>query len=156
MPTKYLTYTFIAVAIFIGWECELFACKCPISTTVQEHFSRADQVFIGRVVETGLLKDSEKYSATFEVIKSWKGIEEPTVRIKTEVCGPCCGVFFNTGMVYIVFSNSGETGQCSGTRLAAQVKDEISQLGKPKWVNSNPPPSKWYDGSGSSVQEPAK
>jgi hypothetical protein len=120
------------------------ACKCPKSTP-QKDIEWADAIYVGRVTSTRLHDDLTSYSANFEVMRVWKGPQNPLASVKTGTCVPC-GLDFHTGMIYLVLSKDGGAGLCSGTRLAGQAEEMIEVLGEPKWTNDKARPLILYDG----------
>ena len=133
----------VSMIALLAGQSDLFGCSCSAST-LKEDFDHASQVFLGRVIQTWISYKVEKLNVTaeenivtLEVLKSWKGIRTSRIQLKTNACVPCCGIAFEAGMVYLVFSGKSETSQCSGTRRASQSEETLSPLGKPIWINSD-------------------
>lgn len=74
-------------AFYFGTNDTFAQCRCEPRLAMQEHFQKADVVFIGKVVEAEKIdpKDNENFDTIivkFEVIQTWKQDLEKLVTVK--------------------------------------------------------------------------
>ena len=108
---------FVLILISIG---EVYACSC-LNTRIKEGFKRSDLIFTGKVVDEKWETTTEKISGTdkteeykrvtytFQIIEFIKGkgfVNE--VKITTSGMGESCGMTFNIGSEYLIYSYKAE------------------------------------------------
>lgn len=130
-----------------------FACSCidpgrdlPPAAAVQRAVEEADAVFVGIVEEVsgsyplptsrGTYHGSER-RFQFRVLRSWKGMAEPTTIIRTGSGDGDCGVDFVLGDVYVVYTwrrradGALWTDICTRTGVLTAASDDSATLGRP-------------------------
>ena len=85
-----------------------------------EEVSYADQIFIGKVIKK---TTSDMAYYLFSISQTFKGSKPDTITIKTGFGGPDCGMEFETGKEYLVFSHSKQTSRCRRNALASNNRD---------------------------------
>ena len=112
------------------------ACSCgPI--TVAEAFTRADAVFVGKVI--GVEEYSEGARISFLLVESWKGPQRSHLTVLTPSTAGQCGFPVLVGSTYLVYARydsrlgSYVTGLCSRNRFYLCAREEIDGLGSPRW-----------------------
>jgi hypothetical protein len=110
-------------------------CTCLCCYSVEDKVAHSNLVFLGRVIATKLDESMATYVATFEVLQMWKGKQSSPIDIKTGIHNSMCGVIFNTGWMYLVFSDGAATDFCLGSYDANLASDDLKKLGKPIWIN---------------------
>ena len=107
----------------------VYACSCA-GGSANEKLERSTEVFEGKVIKIGDIKPEfggdREY--TFEVHKSWKGIQSNKISIYSYDSGSC-GFRFDKNKTYLVFTFNKETNFCSGNLPKSQAEEEIKQLG---------------------------
>jgi SdrD B-like domain len=119
------------------------ACQCNRQAPPCEEFPRASAVFIGRVIDSAEQKteiDSNGSKRTydvgiirFEVEEVFKGIESPTVEIRSGTSGADCGYWFTRGERYLVYAYGDHTGNletnvCTRTRPIKDAAEDLQYL----------------------------
>ncbi|SFU70826.1 hypothetical protein SAMN04487941_2116 [Pontibacter akesuensis] len=118
-----------------------FACDCELpSSDIEEHWKRADQIFIGEVIES---TSDKLYTAsglnftyqTIRVAESLKGHFHPKFRLRTfEIPSPgSCELYFEVGKKYLIYANESypilSAHLCSRTSSLEEVEEsEIEAL----------------------------
>ena len=87
-----------------------------------EEVAYADQVFIGTVIKK---TDSDMVYFLFSVSQIFKGNKADTLTIKTGFGGGDCGVKFEIGKEYLVYSHSSQTSICRRNAFANNNRDII-------------------------------
>ena len=116
---------FIIILATIG-SLTSYACKCYHARFTEE-VSQVDQIFIGTVLKK---TSTDKAYYLFSISQIFKGDKADTLTIKTNFGGPDCGMEFEIGKTYIVYSNNKQTSRCRRNSLANQKSD----LGKLKFL----------------------
>jgi hypothetical protein len=96
-----------------------YACRCNF-LTFSEEVVLADQIFIGTVLKK---TTADKAYYLFSVSKTFKGGGGDTLTIKTGFGGPDCGMEFEVGKTYLVYSHNKETTRCRRNALANNNPD---------------------------------
>lgn len=143
------------VLFLIIIQCYLcLACTCIGKKSVNEEFSKADVVFVGKILSRNnfLVEDSslpigyKMYKVRYKVLNVtlFKGnVKQDTIQIITGLGGGDCGVEFKIGCDYIIYSffenkyfPQGKTVNkylytdiCKRTRLSTDI-EEIKVLNK--------------------------
>lgn len=99
-----------------------YACDCALSSLKTE-IERSAEIFQGKVLKKE--KVNHNYIYQFEVKNVWKGTTEVKKSIKTGLGGGDCGVNFEVGKSYIVFSNNGKTNRCKRTAEISETNDNL-------------------------------
>lgn len=80
-----------------------FACTCARQES-EVHYERSDVVFLGRVIGLGTQPHDVAQHVTFNVSKSWKGVDTKIVTIRTgDGIGGCQFYRFEQGIEYLVY-----------------------------------------------------
>ena len=124
--TEAMKRTFLILLMTIIGALTSYACKCFNATFLQE-VSRSDQIFIGTVLKK---TSADKVYYLFSISQIFKGDKTDTLTIRTGFGGPDCGMNFEIGKTYIVYSSYKETNRCRRNALA----DKNSDLGKLKYL----------------------
>jgi hypothetical protein len=93
-----------------------FACSCAYERSIKEELKTSEEVFAGKVL--GIKEERElsiEFSPTtflpshksvlFEVTKSFKGVTQSQILIKTMLHEAACGYDFQVGKEYLVYAN---------------------------------------------------
>ena len=104
---------------------DVAACPCQFPISPCEAFGKSSAVFIGRPV-----KDSEPREAVFEVIKSFGGMADKTVRLER---GYGCQITYLKGEQYLIYARRGEdkklyVDECSRSALLSEAEDDLAFL----------------------------
>jgi hypothetical protein len=102
------------------WTFASHACECR-NLTLSEEVAKADQIFIGAVLK----KETSEYRAyyLFSISKIFKGHKSDTLTIETGLGGPDCGMIFEVGKTYLVYSAYKHTSRCRKNALARNNAD---------------------------------
>ena len=92
-----------------------YACECR-TMEFSEEVKYADQIFIGKVINKNIIGVNAYY--LFSVSKTFKGNMVDTLSITTGVGGPDCGMLFQVGETYLVYSHDKQTTRCRRNALA--------------------------------------
>lgn len=110
------------------------ACSCITRTTLDEQFSHARYVFVGRVLsrEEIASRDEPKgrpgVVAKFQLLEVLKAKHPPTPKVVTGVGSGDCGVPIFLGMSYVFFVGpQGEIDICSGTRPYVRGNEDLER-----------------------------
>lgn len=140
-----------------------FACSCvhlpPGANTAQQPAESADdrkealfegkaenvrlkwkivEAHFGDVVPADIEQDPPEMEVSFEVLRSYRGVQDKHVNLTTGVGGGDCGFNFEVNEKYLVFAykdDSGElsTGICSSTALLEESQANLAYLrGEPE------------------------
>lgn len=92
-----------------------YACECR-NTKLSEEVEYADQIFIGKVLNKNIVGVNAYY--LFSISKILKGNKNYTLSIRTGLGGPDCGMEFEVGKTYLVYSRNNQTTRCRRNVLA--------------------------------------
>ena len=114
-----------------------YACKCAQPGTPSQELESSTAVFAGRVVSVntftradGTSTGLDPVTVEFEVSTIWKGPDYGTYYLTTPRGGESCGLGFNEGDEFLVYSSDGETAnRCSRTRLISEAAADLEELG---------------------------
>jgi len=113
------------------------ACSC-VSQTVEEAVSSSDAIFEGRVLEVGTSANEDSESALINmvrmrVVRSWKGVTEEQLILRTANNEAGCGYPFRVNQSYLVYANSSRAGLraglCSRTKPIDNAEHDLDVLG---------------------------
>jgi hypothetical protein len=104
------------------WTLASHACDCR-NLTFSEEVAQADQIFIGRALK----KETSDYRAyyLFYISKIFKGHKNDTLTIETGLGGPDCGMIFEVGKTYLVYSAYKQTSRCRRNALENNNADIV-------------------------------
>lgn len=94
-----------------------YACSCPVPP-LSEKVAHADQIFVGTVLKK---TTSDQAYYLFSISQMFKGGLTDTVTISTPLSS--CGMVFEMGESYLVYSNDKHTDKCHLNGLAANNPD---------------------------------
>jgi hypothetical protein len=100
----------------------LYACECR-SNSLKVEIDNSAEIFQGKVVQSEKVNDG--YIFQFEIQEVWKGSKENSKKIKTGFGGGDCGMNFEKGKSYIVYSNNKETNRCRRNSEIRKTKDDL-------------------------------
>ena len=98
----------IAIILISGFT-NGFACRCSYQNLKKE-IDSADLIFQGIPIDKKQVDSKIIYQ--FSVDKIWKGDKLDTIEIKTGLGEQDCGMVFEIGKSYVVFTKNGETTHC--------------------------------------------
>ena len=134
----------LQIALLIGIGLAAIQSTCPACSclsgyhSIEEQIAGTNLIFIGRVLSMNLMDDSAVYTITFEVYRTWKGQRTSPIILRSVIYSSMCGYIFNTGWVYLVFSDGANASFCNPTYEWDKIPDYISsKLGPPDWNNPN-------------------
>lgn len=110
--------TFLLLLATIG-TLTTYACKC-YTLTFSEEIAQADHIFIGTVLKKTA---ADKAYYLFSVSQMLKGDKSDTLTVKTGFGGPDCGVVFEVGKTYLVYTHEKQTTRCRRNALANNNAD---------------------------------
>jgi hypothetical protein len=114
--------TFIILTILLTGFTEGYSCKC-YQMNLKNEIDSADLIFLGIPIEKKQIESKMIYK--FSVVKIWKGERTDTIEIQTGLGGQDCGMIFELGKNYIVYSRNGQTTDCQRNSLANMTFDEL-------------------------------
>lgn len=100
-----------------------YACKCKI-LKFSEEVAQSDQIFIGKVVKK---MTADKAYYLFTISKKFKGDIQDSLTITTGLGGADCGMVFEVGKTYLVYSYKGYTNRCRRNG-SANNNDDLPKL----------------------------
>ena len=136
-------FVFVFSTVMIFFPSYGAACSCAEPPGVKEEFSLSKEVFIGKVTEidenksvSGLLTKS----VLFKVNETWKGVNQPRMKVITGNGGGDCGYEFKEGQEYLVYANESDMyGSneltviiCGRTNEISAAQEDLSILGEGK------------------------
>ncbi|NEU31742.1 hypothetical protein GN156_13305 [bacterium LRH843] len=132
-------FILISILIVTSFPSMTSACSC-VESSVEEQFDRSTAVFSGKVIDIREKKSKGRASKSvlFEVIETWKGVQQSQIIITTGLGGGDCGIDFKEGEEYLVFaSESTMYGTislvsiiCDGTDNLSSSYDDLAILGE--------------------------
>jgi hypothetical protein len=156
---RLLLFAGICASGLVALPREAFACSCGPIPGVAEELEAADAVFSAEAVKLEVLPSwwstsdtkpeadlldqdpgepaTRVLRATFAVIRAWKGVDTPTVVIRTAADCCLCGTTFSIGQRYLVYAYRSKRGGqlwanvCSRTRGLDDAADDVKSLGTP-------------------------
>lgn len=94
------------------------ACLCE-RRTLAEALNESDQVFIGTILNRAE-SDSGQVHYLVIITRMFKGSKADSLIIRTGFGGGDCGVRFEIGKSYVIFSRQQQTNRCIGTGLVEE------------------------------------
>ncbi|TQR21538.1 hypothetical protein [Psychrobacillus vulpis] len=128
---KQLLYLFICLSfLFMVFPNTAKACSCVESPSPEKALLQTEVVFRGKVMEIQESQEDNGYvtkGVLFEVLESWKGIDQSQVIIRTGSGGGDCGYPFVENAEYIVYANNSEMyGERTLTVITCSRTTEVS------------------------------
>ena len=139
---------FSVFGLFGGSAGSIHACDCDESKSLDERFSEASAVFLGRVtrmhfedwpfdIDSADVPPDEPVTVEFSVRTVWKGEVPETMRlttIRSSLWSRGCGYPFDNHVDYVVYAD-GQAGAlevraCSHTKPAAEAQQDLDALGE--------------------------
>ena len=105
--------TFIIILATIG-TLTAHACKCRFMT-IAEEIAQANQIFVGTVLKK---TTADRAYYLFSVSQMFKGDKADTLTMRTGFGGTDCGMIFEVGKPYLVYSFKKQTSRCFRNALA--------------------------------------
>ena len=124
-----------------------YACSCAQPPEPRDALEGASTVFSGKVVSVAteeLSAGGSSRAVTFDVISSWKNVNQKQIVVRTAMDSAACGFDFEVGKRYLVYTYDNEgnpyTGLCDRTKLLTVSGEDIAKLGpgKPPVANAAP------------------
>jgi len=106
--------SFLILTILLTGITKSYSCKC-YQMNLENEIDSADLIFQGKPIEKNQIDSKMIYK--FSIDNVWKGSNSKTVEIITGLGGQDCGMIFEIGRTYVVFSNNGETSHCRKNAL---------------------------------------
>ncbi|MCE9552016.1 MAG: hypothetical protein K8T91_01375 [Planctomycetes bacterium] len=113
------------------------ACSCIQPPPPQQAMEASSAVFTGKVVE--IQQGQQQFApkrVTFEVDRSYKGLDGGRVEVTTAADGAMCGFGFQKGKSYLVYcygdKESLNTNLCTRTKSMENAGDDLKELGEGK------------------------
>ena len=138
--------SFLLLLELLAFPSEVFSCSCAppredVETDIKVSVGRADVVFLGKaekVVRVATPKkiikkegyDPEIDETTFEVLKSWKGVNSDRIVSRISIVCCLCGYPFEAGKTYLVYGsrrNDGTIYTSICMRTQPLTSEQISQ-----------------------------
>lgn len=126
----------LVAAVVALQPCTAFACSCLPPGTPDEELQKSTAVFAGRVASITTVNRggvAPQLQVRFDVSQSWKGPAAKQIEVLTSESSASCGVTFEQGGEYVVYSNDSEgflnASLCSRTASAADAADDLAVLG---------------------------
>jgi hypothetical protein len=88
---------------------------------------------VGDVVPADFEQEPPELETSFEVLRSYGGVDGKQVRVRTGIGGGDCGFDFETSEIYLVFAYKGHSGElstgiCSSTALIGESQSNLAYL----------------------------
>jgi len=116
---------------FSAWVASpVLACTCVKGAPPKELYGG---VFEGKV--TSIEMRDTHLRVTFDVVRAWHDVDEPTLTATTGLSDADCGYPFVEGESYLVFATGEpdwQVGLCSGTQRLPDA--DVDALGAPTWT----------------------
>jgi hypothetical protein len=112
----------IILTILLTGFTKGYSCKC-YQMGLKNEIDSSDLIFQGIPFYKNLVGSNMHYQ--FLVEKIWKGTESDTINIITGIGGPDCGMIFEIGKSYVVYSKNGYTSYCRRNSLIDETYDDL-------------------------------
>ena len=150
----YLLIAIFTAVVFIGSTQTVSACSCvpptpgeTLKSKVSKSKANAYAIFIGTVVSVRFSEEKlngipVKRFARFKVERSWKGPTTEFIEIESANVCCLCGIEFNEGQRWIVYSNSNDpnslnASSCSRTYVVKGKSEDEKYLGKSRKIKKS-------------------
>ncbi|MGM0836232.1 MAG: hypothetical protein ACQEV7_08750 [Bacillota bacterium] len=133
MKIMKIGFLFFLISLFsLPFSSSSYACSCFPPGTPFAELEKSDAVFSGKVIN--VKTDDSTLKAKISVKESWKGMDSKEVTVHTAIDSAGCGVNFETGKEYIIYSSLEDgkyiTYLCSRTAELAYAQDDLTELGE--------------------------
>ncbi|WP_077212289.1 hypothetical protein [Bacillus dakarensis] len=136
-----LAFMFVAIFIIGSFPSITSACSCAELPSVEDEYERSEVIFSGKVIaikEKQSLRGRTTQSVLFEVMNTWKGVEQSQMIITTGQGGGDCGIDFIEGEEYLVYANDSNmygakslvTTICDRTDVLSSLQEDLMVLGE--------------------------
>lgn len=96
------------------------ACSCG-KVDLEKVIKNSKYVFIATITSTKINGSGDEFlksvAADFKLVKSLKGNPKTLKKLYSGFGGGDCGIPFNVGFQYIIYTNDGTTSICSGSQI---------------------------------------
>ena len=125
----------VAAVVAMSVTETVLACSCRQPPPPLEALEQSDGVFHGTVVGIEPFAET-RLAVSFDLHAVWKGDPTLLARITTPDNGAACGVYFEVGAEYLVYTYAfeGEHSAILCSRTAQFSADEAAELGAPIWT----------------------
>ncbi len=114
--------TLILLTILLTGFTKGYSCKCyPMN--LKNKIDSADLIFQG--IPIGKRQLDSKTIYQFHVHKIWKGTYKDSIEIETSGDSRRCGMIFEIGKIYVVYSKNGRTSYCQRNALIDKTLDDL-------------------------------
>jgi hypothetical protein len=104
-----------------------FACSCE-KADLEEIITKSKYVFIATITSTKINGSGEDFlksvAADFNLVKTLKGNPKELKKLYSGFGGGDCGLPFNVGFQYIIYTNDGTADICSRSQLYPGLDDD--------------------------------
>jgi hypothetical protein len=87
---------------------------------------------VGSLTSADMDEDYPFLQVTFDVLRSYRGVEQKNAVVTTGLGGGDCGFDFEVGKQYLIYANEDaghlSTGICSGTALLEESRSNLAYL----------------------------
>ena len=140
MKRTVLIFLLLFCSFMVSNSSSVSACSCAENPDVDVALEQSQAVFSGKVlgIQAKMGKGSYGRLVHFEVMKTWKGIEDSQVMITTGLGGGDCGFDFQVGQEYLVYASESDMyGEktlvaiiCSRTTEISMAQGDLQILGE--------------------------
>ena len=106
--------------ILFSFSSFSFACSCD-DIDLEEVIKNSKYVFIATITSAKINGSGEEYLkgvvADFKIVKTFKGNPKSLKKLYSGFGGGDCGIPFNVGFQYIIYTNNGIADICSGSQI---------------------------------------
>jgi len=101
------------------------------------------EAHIGDLIPADIEQERPEMEVSFDVLRSYRGAEDKSVKVRTGLGGGDCSFDFETSKKYLVFAYQGDSGElstgiCSATALLEESQSNLAYLrGEPEIPESN-------------------
>lgn len=99
----------------------LWACSC-VPYNITQEIENADMIFTGTVIRK---PNTYPIYDSFKITEIFKGNKTDSITIETGIGGGDCGMEFQIGQSYLVYSRNLETSRCRRNALVENTSDIV-------------------------------
>ena len=126
-------FTLVAIAFLFLPRQPSLACTCGSTPTIAQALAASQSAFIATARNVALDYSKHQRITTFEVLRVFKGLVSPSIRVMSNLDEAACGYSFARDATYLVFTNtiSGRafTSLCGGNRALIPAQPYPPELG---------------------------
>ena len=108
----------LLIIVILVHTLDVYACKCRLNS-VKEEAANSDQIFSGKVIKKTVFEKSYHFMVT----EMFKGEKTDTITITTNKHFLACGMEFEIGKEYLVYSFLKNTSRCNRNAFVKENKD---------------------------------